>query len=87
MAPDVCPGKEGALSVTLYVLSQLLTPRNVQQYEPTTEQWEEYHQRTLEWKENVPPKILKEINRRRKAKGMKLLNSRTRTRPISSYFL
>ncbi|KAJ2933107.1 hypothetical protein H1R20_g3987, partial [Candolleomyces eurysporus] len=61
--------------------------QNDPKYEATTEEWEEYHRRTVEWKETVPPKILKEINKKRKAKGLKPLNTRTRKAPVTSYFL
>lgn len=64
-----------------------LTTLAFQKYEPTVQEIEQYYESLTQWKENVDPKVLTEINRRRKAKGLKAIQTTKEKRPPNSYAL
>ncbi|KAJ3527592.1 hypothetical protein NMY22_g9730 [Coprinellus aureogranulatus] len=64
-----------------------LSAAEKKKYAPPTEEWDRYYESFAQWKEDVDPKILKEINLRRKKKGMKPISTKKHFANSYSIFL
>lgn len=63
-----------------------LSDAEKKKYSSTKQEWDEYYAAAEEWRDNVDPVTLKELNRRRKARGIST-KLKTNKRPPNSYAL